>query len=207
MRHAACLPAALPQCPQAIDPAAKAFPGAPVNSWSYTNCSATYCAGAARQHVLCNRTRLPPMPAAQGLGACPAVKYLPGDGYYYVIFAGAPFVYLIRTRDFVTCVAFRFCLPWVLSASRSFPFLTLYFRQYSVCRWEQPQHPFIQPSTDDNRTSRYVGNPQTMMRHGPSWWRQLERWDWNSNDADMVRTVLLVCIHLKKPAIVKHAHF
>jgi hypothetical protein len=111
MRHAACLPAALPQCPQAIDPAAKAFPGAPVNSWSYTNCSATYCAGAARQHVLCNRTRLPPMPAAQGLGACPAVKYLPGDGYYYVIFAGAPFVYLIRTRDFVTCVAFRFCLP------------------------------------------------------------------------------------------------
>lgn len=50
------------------------------------------------------------MPAAQGLGACPAVKYLPGDGYYYVIFAGAPFVYLIRTRDFVTCVAFRFCV-------------------------------------------------------------------------------------------------
>lgn len=81
------------------------------------------------------------------------------------------------------------------------PFLTLYFRQYSVCRWEQPQQPFIQPSTDDNRTSRYVGNPQTMVRHGPSWWRQLERWDWNSNDADMVRTVLLEYIHLKKPTI------
>ena len=38
-------------------------------------------------------------------GACPAVKYI--DGYYYVIFAGAPFVYLVRTRDFLTCVSFH----------------------------------------------------------------------------------------------------
>lgn len=41
------------------------------------------------------------MPAAQGLGACPAIKYLPHDQYYYVIFAGQPFVYIIRTKDFV----------------------------------------------------------------------------------------------------------
>ena len=93
------------------------------------------------------------MPAAQGLGACPAVKYVPNDGYYYVIFAGAPFVYLIRTRDFLS--------------------------------WEQPQQPFIQPSSDDNQTSQYVGNPTTMARNGPSWWKTLSRWDWNSNDADM----------------------
>jgi hypothetical protein len=62
------------------------------------------------------------MPAAQGLGACPAVKYLPTDGYYYVIFAGAPFVYLIRTRDFLTC-AFHgippLAAPYAFSGTRS----------------------------------------------------------------------------------------
>jgi hypothetical protein len=86
-----------------------------MHSWAYTNCSATYCTKTAK--VLCNRTRLPPMPAAQGLGACPAVKYLPTDGYYYVIFAGAPFVYLIRTRDFLTCVP-----PWNSTNGRPYAF-------------------------------------------------------------------------------------
>ena len=84
----------LPQCPQAVDPA-----GAGQSSWAYTSCSRSYCANST---VLCNRTRLPPLPAAQGLGACPAVKFLPSDQHYYIAFAGAPFVYLVRTRDFVT---------------------------------------------------------------------------------------------------------
>ena len=70
-----------------------------------------------------------------------------------IIFAGAPFVYIVRTRDFVV--------------------------------WEQPEEPFIQPSEDDAMASGHVGNPATMQRNGPAWWRQLAKWDWNSNDADM----------------------
>ncbi len=83
----------LPQCPQAEQP----FPG--WNSWAYTACTENFCRNAS---IICNHTQLPPMPAAQGLGACPAVKYLPQDQYYYVIFGGAPFVYLARTKDFAS---------------------------------------------------------------------------------------------------------
>ena len=94
----------LPQCPQAVDPAGNGTVLAPLkpgsNSWAYTTCTKSYCRNVS--NVACNRTRLPPLPAAQGLGACPSVKYLPADGFYYVIFAGAPFVYVVRTRDFVT---------------------------------------------------------------------------------------------------------
>jgi hypothetical protein len=138
----------LPQCPQSVNPAAGCGDNV---SWAYTTCSVEYC--SKTDQVLCNHIRLPPLPAAQGLGACPSVKYLPSDGYYYVIFAGAPFVYIVRTRDFVT--------------------------------WEQPQQPFIQPSEDDANTSPYVGNPSTMAKHAPAWYKTLSKWDWNSNDADM----------------------
>jgi hypothetical protein len=82
----------LPQCPQTAQP----LPG--WNSWGYTACTESFCHNAS---VICNQTRLPPMPGAQGLGACPAIKFLPHDQYYYVIFGGAPHVYLARTKDFV----------------------------------------------------------------------------------------------------------
>ena len=37
----------------------------------------------------------------------------------------------------------------------------------------------------DQSLSPYVGNPETVARDAPSWWRTLAKWDWNSNDADM----------------------
>ena len=68
--------ATLPQCPQPVNPAAGC---ADNHSWAYTTCSDFYC---THPSILCNHTKLPPLPAAQGLGACPAIKYLPSDGHY-----------------------------------------------------------------------------------------------------------------------------
>jgi hypothetical protein len=97
---------------------------------------------------------------------CPSIRYLPSDGFYYVI-TGGHSVWLLRSKDLQT---------WEQPAAA--------------------RTPFIAPSADDGLVASIGGGPENVRRSDfwyaargqnttSAMLANLEDWDWNSNDADV----------------------